>query len=537
MKKIFIIVFFIIFGSTFTFAENDKKITTEEIELILIGMNAERNYKRWTIEQKKSKTLANRLKYRKHLYGLCEGSDTAELCNARIIRRVFQRSAQGEVRRPGDIFYALSAIEDLIFAEKTRNKFVWTQYAFKARFALNDNISEKEDGKIFFTWSDASNPYNKYKGPLIEVKPEEKCVQWLTEYEDNQYLCSVYSDYTKKKLKKFTKDPSNEKLLGKPLVKHIKNVRIVNEIKEKIGTDNISLVGDMLNASVKNVVKNNVRPNLKKRRDLIKKYSTSLTKIKNKLEKNKFKSIEKDISSLSKIYKNLQSLNQTSHKLDIQIDEAIKILFETNKLIESSSLKAKDNEDDKLVALSAIYFMDSLLESILSVIPKNYRAINNKKLDPSLFDEEDIAELDSIINNIVNKNYIYRSAKMNLSINIIKKYIDASNIIEKLEKLGMKNLLNRSFTQSSAIQVAHEHIADNLDKELFKDVKKIVASVEKSGLNDLTKDLSKTVKEVSTSVKEITSSPSFKSNVTKSYPDPKFGGQSLKALIYMSRQR
>lgn len=525
MKKIFIIVFFIIFSSNFTFAENDKKITIEEIELSLIGMDAERNYKRWTIEQKKSKTLPNRLKNRKHLYGLCEGSDTTELCNARIIRRVFQRSTQGEVRRPGDIFYALAAIENLIFAEKTRSKFVWSQFAFE------------KNGKIYFHWSDTSNPYVKYKGPLIEAKPEEKCVKWLTEYKDNEYMCSVYSDYTKKKLKKFIKDPSNEKLLGKPLVKHIKNVRIVNEIKEKIGADNISLVGDMLNASVINVVKNNVRPDLEKRRDLINKYSTSLTKIKNKLEKKKFKSIEKDISSLSKIYKKLQGLNETSHKLDIQIDKAIKILFETNKLIESSSLKAKDNEDEKLLALSAIYFMDSVLESILNVIPKKYRAINSKKLDPKLFDEEDIAELDSIINNIINKNYIYRSAKMDLSINIVKRYIDASNIIEKLEKLGMENSLNRSFTQFSAIQVAHEHIGDNLNKELFKDVKKIVASVEKSGLNDLTKDLSKTVKEVSTSVKEITSSPSFKSNVTKSYPDPKFGGQSLKALIYMSRQR
>ena len=110
-------------------------------------MNHERNYKRWGIEQKKSKTLIKRIENRKHLYGLCQGDDTAELCNARIIRRIFQRSEQGEARRPGDIFFALAAIENLIFAEKTRTKFVWTSAFF-------------DDGG--------------------------KCMQWLTEYTDNQ---------------------------------------------------------------------------------------------------------------------------------------------------------------------------------------------------------------------------------------------------------------------------------------------------------------------------------------------------------------
>jgi hypothetical protein len=498
MKKFFIIFLFTTFGFTLTFAEDNKKITIEEIEHSLIMMNHERNYKRWGIEQKKSKTLIKRIENRKHLYGLCQGDDTAELCNARIIRRIFQRSEQGETRRPGDIFFALAAIENLIFAEKTRTKFVWTSAFF-------------DDGG--------------------------KCMQWLTEYTDNQFLCSIYSDYTKKKLVKFKKDPSNEKILGKALIKHIKNVRIVKEIKEKIGTDNISLVGDMLNASVKDVVKNEVRKDLKKRRVLLTKYSIMLTKIKNKLDKKEYKSIKKDIANLSKTYKNLQNLNQTSFEPDIKIDEAIEILFEIHKLIESSTLKANNDKEEKILAISTIYFMDSLIDSILSVIPKKYSTIYNKKLDPNLFDQEDLVELETIINTMINKNNIFRSAKMKSSLITVNKYINTSNVLKKLDKLGMKNSLDRSFTQSSALLVANEHIGDSLDKELFKDIKKIVASVEKNGLNDLTKEVSEATKEISRVAKEISSNPSFKSNVTKSYPDPKFGGQSLKALIYMSRQR
>ena len=525
MKKLFIIFFFIIFSYTFTFAKDNKKITIEEIEHSLIGMNAERTYKRWAVEQKKSKTLNKRIENRKHLYELRQGDDTAELFNARIIRRIFQRSDQGEARRPGDIFYALVAIENLIFAEKTRMKFVGDSPAFE------------RNRKIYFHWSDTSNQYVKYKGPLVEAKPEEKCVQWLTKYKSNEYLCSVYSNYTKKKLKKFTKDPSNEKLLGKPLIKHIKNVRIINEIREKIGTENFSLVGDMLNASVKDVVKNNVRADLIKRRVLLKKYSTSLAKIKNKLDKKKYKSIKKDITNLSKAYEKLQNLNQTSYKLDAQIDEAIENLFEIHKLIKSSALEANNDNEKKILALSSIYFMESLIDSILNKIPKKYSAIYYKNLDQNLFDENDLIELETIINNIINKNNIFKAAKIESSLNIVNKYIDTSIVLKKLNKLEIENSLNRPFSQFSALKVANEHIEDNLDKELFKDVKKIVASVERSGLNDLTKEVSEATKEISRTATEIASSPSFKSNVTKSYPDPKFGGQSIKALIYMSRQR
>jgi hypothetical protein len=411
-------------------------------------------------------------------------SDPQLHCQASIIKHVFERSEQGEVRRPGDIFYALVAIEKLVFSDKTRNKFI------------SGPLSFKEGGKMYYYWSDSSNKYNKYNGPLVEVDSANECIPFMPEHFKNRYTCYGYSKYTLKKLKKFKKDPSNEKVLGKPLVKHIKNVRLIKKIREDIGTGNFELVGDMLNASVKDVIKNEVRPELAKRRNLLNKYNEILSNIKDKLDKNKFKSMNKEISKLSKSYIKLQKLKSTTHELDRVVDEAVDIVFEINKLIEESTLKAKDNEDEKLKAMASIYFMDSLIDSILYIIPKKYVAVVNKELSPLNFDDDDIAELDKIINSMIKKNNDNKFAKMTWSTNIINEYINTSNILKKLSALGIQNSLEKPFTQISALNVAEEQIDNNLNKELFKDVKKIVASVTKSDLNDITRQVSETASEV-----------------------------------------
>ena len=104
------------------------------------------------------------------------------------------------------------------------------------------------------------------------------------------------------KIEKFKKDPSNEKVLGKKLIKYIKKKRMIRGIHAKIGTNDYywPLIGDMLNDVVADVKKNNISTDLQKRRALLKKYSLILRGIKKKLDEDNYKSIDKDVSKLSK---------------------------------------------------------------------------------------------------------------------------------------------------------------------------------------------------------------------------------------------
>ena len=516
MKKTFIIFLFIIFSSSFSLAKDGKKITIEEIEYSLIGLAAEENFNRWRIEKRKSKTYKKRLKLSKHLRGQCSGSESVEQCASWIIMRVFRRTEQGETRRPGDIFYALSAINALVFNEKTRMKFVGTGSGFKG-----------SDEKMYYTWSKPGK-YNKSKGVLIEVYPETKCIQWLMEYGDNDYLCSDYSKKIKKRVEQFKKDPNNEKVLGKPLIKHIKNVRLISDIRKNLGTNNMYLVGDMLNSIVVDVKKNEIRPNLKKRKVLLKKYTLKLSDIKKKLDENNYKSIEKDVSKLSRNYNKLKTLKPISIKLNIKIDEAINIISNVNKLIEISTLNAKNNKKEKLLALASIDFMQTLIDMIFDTIPKSYYAVT-KELDRDLFDDDDLAELKVIIDNMIKNNNTRKSAKLTSSINIINKHINTFDILDKLEKLGIKNKIFKSFTEDSAAEVAKEQIRENLNNELFKDIKKLVQNIDKDNLSEISKEASKISNEIS-------SDPSIKNSVSNNVVDRKFGGQSLKTLIAASRR-
>jgi hypothetical protein len=283
------------------------------------------------------------------------------------------------------------------------------------------------------------------------------------------------------------------------------------------------------------VRKNNVRPDLKQRRVLLKKYSLILSGIKKKLDEDNYKSIEKDVSKLSKAYKELKALKPTTHKLDIEIDEAVNTIFDTNKLIEISTLKAKDNKEEKSLALASINFMESLIDSILSVIPEKYYAIT-KELSPDLFNDEDLAELEVMIDAMIKKNKETKSAEWTESMDIINKYINTSDVLKTLNNLGMENSISRAFTQDTAAEIANKQIRDNLDKEIFKDVKKIVQNMDKNDLDDLSKEASEIAKEVSNVAKEVSNVAKEVSGASMPWATTKPGNFNVRHLIQASRE-
>ena len=535
MKSAFIIFLFIIFSSSFSLAENNEKITIEEIKDILLYSEQANelnfpgeSHEKWEEEFKKltkSGTIKKRIQNRriaKCLYkkfltidktGIYGDYTTSYLytdpnekkCIGKIIRTISGYPEKSKKRRPGDIFYALEAIERLVFDEDKQWKFV-------------------RSAGVYVDWEDDQKKKYFYSDKAIE--PESPCVELQMDFQPNNYHCSFFSKYTKKKVNKFKKDPSNEKVLGKPLIQHIKNVRMVRSIRKKIGNGNFALLGDMLNAVVVDVKKNNISPDLKKRRALLKKYSLILKDIKKKLDEDKYKSINKDVSNLSKTYKDLNALITTNEIL-IKIDEAVDNIFDTNKFIQKSVLNSNGNEEEELLALSSIYFMQSLVDSILSTIPEKYY-VETKELSRDLFNKDDLDELNTIINTMINTNKEIKSAELTKSMDKINKYINTSDVLKKLDNLGMKNSINREFTQNTVSRIASQEIRDNLSIEILKDAKKLLEEIDKNELSDLTKEASGIAKEVS---KEVSKSPKYNSVL-----DHKFGGQSLKRLIAISRR-
>ena len=79
-----------------------------------------------------------------------------------------------------------------------------------------------------------------------------------------------------------------------------------------------------------------------------------------------------DVSKLLKTFETLKALTPNNNETAINFDEAINIIFDTNKLVQSSALSAKNNEEKKLLALASIDFMQTLIDSILSTIPEKY---------------------------------------------------------------------------------------------------------------------------------------------------------------------
>ena len=129
---------------------------------------------------------------------------------------------------------------------------------------------------------------------------------------------------------------------------------------------------------------------------------------------------------------------------------------------------------------------------------------------------------------MINKNKEIKSAELTKSMDIINKYINTSDVLKKLDNLGMKNSINREFTQNTVSRIASQEIRDNLSIEILKDAKKLLEEIDQNELSDLTKEASGIAKEVS---KEVSKTPKYNSVL-----DHKFGGQSLKRLIAISRR-
>jgi hypothetical protein len=288
---------------------------------------------------------------------------------------------------------------------------------------------------------------------------------------------------------------------------------------------------------VADVKKNNISPDLKIRRVLLKKYSLILNGIEKKLDEDNYKSIDKDVSKLSKTYKDLNALTTTTvYKTVINIDAAVNVIFDANKLVQVSTLNAKDNEEEKLLALASINFMQSLIDSILSTIPEKYY-VKTKGLSQDLFSESDLVELEVIIDTMMKKNKEIKSAELTKSMDIINKYINPSDVVKTLDNLGMKNIINRTFSQDTAAEIANQEIRDNLDKGALKEARKIIQDMDKNELSEITKEISDVAKEVSDVAKEV--SDEVKDSESFSILDKKIGSTdiTLKQLIGASRNR
>jgi hypothetical protein len=170
VKKIFITFLFLIFISTFSQANNNEKITVQEIENIFFGNHKENIFlgdhnrgiefekfsiDKWLNELPKNELdkikiialrenesdldyqeilkLEERGKRRPEIKGFakCLYKDgflnkLEKKCSAKIIKRVFTKSEMGKKRRPGDIFYLLDAVTILSLHWDEWNKFFKT---------------------------------------------------------------------------------------------------------------------------------------------------------------------------------------------------------------------------------------------------------------------------------------------------------------------------------------------------------------------------------------------------------------------------
>ena len=212
----------------------------------------------------------------------------------------------------------------------------------------------------------------------------------------------------------------------------------------------------------------------------------------------------------------------------MNIDEAINIIFDTNKLVQNSALNAKNTPDQRLLAQSSIIFIQSLIDSILSTIPEKYYA-EPQELPQDFFSKTELAELENIIDSITNNNKKIKSAELNKSMDIINKYINTANILKRLNDLGIKNNIDRDVTLNKASKIATQQIRDNLDGDILKSVRKMVNNMDKNELSNLTK-------EASSIASEVASSSSVKDTVSISAVNREYGGQNLKKLIGAARR-
>lgn len=537
MGKIILILLFTVFCSSFTLAGTSEKITIDDVNDIFMVKKEDEPWKEYTkkkyttkqIEQLKSsmKRQKNR-RIAKCLYGQnVSNYEEHEKCAAKIIRNLLKKSEINKKKKPGDLFYVLDAITVLLPGD------------MPPRVLDHHWLTEAEEYKIQPGWN------------CHLVEP----VNGMT-----RISCISYTKSFKKKLEKFKINPTNEKVLGRPVVKYIKNIKLVERIIEKVGDNNhgyssdalqraagvldaglsggsnrninfsnYGLIGDMLNESVADVKKNNLSPDLKQRRILLKKYSLILQNIENKIEIDKFKSIDKDVSKLSKTYETLKVLEKNPNEIIANIDKAVNIILDTNKLILKSSLNAKDNEGEKLLSLASINFMQSLIDSILSIIPEKY-IVETKELKKHLFNEYDLETIEVFINTMAVKNKTSKIEELTKSTDTINKYINTSDVVKKLSNIGMKSIFDKEITINSAVKTAELQIKDSLNQDIFKNASSILQSLDQNNLSEITDELSEVASEVA-------SDSSFQEATSDSVLDKQFGEVSLKQLIGAARNR
>ena len=258
--------------------------------------------------------------------------------------------------------------------------------------------------------------------------------------------------------------------------------------------------------------------------------------------------MDRDISKLSKIYEKLETLPKITNgtlvwinegvikgteQIGSFIDEAVSSIFDLNKLVQISYLNTKNNKEEKLLALSSINLMHSIISSILSTIPGNYIA-ETKILEKSLFDESELKELGMIVT-FMNKNKEIKCSKLKKNMNIIDVSFKSMNtsdflkILKDLEvknRIRMKNNICSQFSINASAQGNNKLIlAKDLAREFLQD-------------KNFLREISDAASNVAS---EITSDPSTsaaKSNESGSGSilDRKFGEVTLKQLIGAARR-
>jgi len=131
MKRILIVLLLIVFSSNLSFADNKDKITLEDIQDILFPKDfrkiqkpeltdEEKKYKNMMKESNGSEQKKKRVKTRgpaKCMYSWYDrhghNPDEIKRCYARSLMAILTYPEKSKKRRPGDIFFAINAIESL----------------------------------------------------------------------------------------------------------------------------------------------------------------------------------------------------------------------------------------------------------------------------------------------------------------------------------------------------------------------------------------------------------------------------------------
>ena len=513
MRLLIITFLFILFGSNSSFAK--KNITIEEIEGVFFGEKHELKHPSNSIDLsrdavkkrvKETKRLMKERAKRKKLRGIAKclykekivtiSEEEQRQCRAKVVRSVFTYPEKSKKKRPGDIFYALDAMK--YFTDNWKDDY---QSHVKIFWLYNDD--EQKPGMVC-----SDKKYNDYK------KRYER-------------ICKKFKKSTLKKIEKFQKDPTNEKVLGKKILKFIKHKRMFKNIDESIGFskmdllgDRYDLLGDLLNDSVKNVVKIDIPTDLNKQRIYLNKYDLVLQSIKEKLKENKYKLLNKEVKTLSNIFSDLKSLSP-ENQLSQNVDKAVDEIFDIHIIIENNVLKSKESEEHKNLVYSSIYIMQYFIDKILTKIPEKYYS-EQKVLSKELWTDDELKILEDGINSMIETSKRKRNKKFNESITFIEKFntsIDVLKLSKKINNLGFNTNIDDNFNQDTVSRIVQKNIKENLDKSILPDIKKILKEVDKNEMAEITRQATEVAKVIT------------KDSQTKSFLDRKIGNHSMKTLI------